>query len=112
MYFVRKFGSGVNPQRAADPRNKIWAEFHCNICGEDSERDITSTYHTFDYSRERKCPRCGMLDASDKKTNLKTQLKKLTSDKSRIEIEIEKVERELNNIEKNMKGIKHVLQNV
>jgi len=100
MYFKRLFGSGVNPINKAEPRNKIWAEFHCNICGEDSEIDVTRSMNTFDFKRERSCPHCGMVDSSDRESNLKAMLDKLTASKNKIEIEIEQIERELNEVQK------------
>ncbi len=98
MYFVRKFGSGLNTSRM-DPRDKIFAEFKCALCGETSEIDITRTQDTFDFKRERRCKHCGLVDADDKVTNLKAELEKLTSEKTRIKVQIEKIERELNEIQ-------------
>lgn len=95
MYFVRLFGSGLN-SKTSDPREKVWAEFHCSLCGEDTEIDVTGRRDTFQFDRERRCPKCGQIDAEDKSLNLKAQLDKLTSDKNRIQIEIDKIERELN----------------
>lgn len=97
MYFTRMFGSALNTTRR-DPRDKIFAEFKCALCGETSEIDITTTQHTFDFERERRCKHCGQIDANDKALNLKAQLEKLTDDKSRIEVQIEKVIRELDEL--------------
>jgi len=99
MYYVRVYGSGINPINNSDPTNKVWAEFCCSICGENTDIDITRVRDTFDFQRERKCPHCGMVDSSDKEINLKTQLDRLTMDKSRIDVQIEMIERELNELQ-------------
>lgn len=95
MYFTKMFGSALDPNRR-DPRDKLFAEFKCSLCNATTDLDITSTRHTFDFARERRCPKCGHINASDRAVNLKAQMTKLLSDKSRIEVEIEKIERELN----------------
>jgi len=95
MYFVRLFGSGVDTT-SMDPRDKIWAEFHCSLCGKDSEIDVTRVSKTFQYDVERRCPHCKQLNSGDRMRDLKAQLDKLTADKNRIDIEIEKIEREMN----------------
>ena len=87
MYYVRTYTSG--PQ--SDPRSKIWAEFHCSVCGENSDIDVTFTSHTFQFDRERKCTHCGNLNPDDKVLNLKAQKEKLEADKVRITKEIEKL---------------------
>lgn len=98
MRFVRVFGSGLNTN-STDPRDKIWAEFVCDLCGEETQIDVTSTRATFDFARERRCPHCKQISASNKALNLQAQLNKLTSDKSRIEVQIEQIERELNELQ-------------
>ncbi|MBD3260255.1 MAG: hypothetical protein GF334_01035 [Candidatus Altiarchaeales archaeon] len=95
MFFVRKYTSGAGDY---DPRQRRWAEFHCALCGHDEDYDITRTELTFQYDRERRCPACGQLNADDREKNLKAQLAKLTNDKSKIEVEIEKLMRELDEI--------------
>jgi len=105
MYFTRLFGAGLDKNRH-DPRDKIWAEFHCSLCGEDSEIDVTRVMNNFQFDKERKCPKCGLISSEDRILNLKSQLDKLTSDKSRIEIEIDKIERELNELKGDSNGIK------
>ena len=97
MYFVREFGAGLDTHRF-DPRDKVFAEFHCSLCGEDTDINITRVRETFQFDRERKCPHCGQTNAGDKELNLKAQLEKLTSDKSRLEVEIEMIENELNQV--------------
>lgn len=101
MHFVRTFGSGLT--HAYDPRNKIWAEFHCSLCGKNSEIDVTRVMNTFQFDRERRCPHCKHISSEDKAINLRAQLDKLTVDKSRIEVEIEKIERELNELQEESK---------
>lgn len=97
MYFTRKFGAGLD-KTSRDPRDKIFAEFKCGLCGQTSEIDISSTFATFDFNRERKCPKCGQINSEDKAINLQAQISKLTVDKSRIEIEIEKLTEELQEV--------------
>jgi DNA-directed RNA polymerase subunit RPC12/RpoP len=96
-YFVRFFGSGWKSKKP-DPREKVFAEYHCSLCGEDMEIDVTGIINQFDINRERRCKHCRQLNANDKEMNLKAQLDKLTSDKSRIQIEIDQIERELNEL--------------
>jgi DNA-directed RNA polymerase subunit RPC12/RpoP len=97
MFYVKLFGSGLD-QSHRDPRNKIWAEYKCALCGKTSDIDVTRVMDTFDFDRDRRCTHCGQIDIVDKKINLKSQLEKLTVEKSRIEIQIERVIRELNEI--------------
>lgn len=97
MYFVRKFGSGLNTI-SSDPRDKIFAEYKCALCGKTSEIDITRVTESFDINRERRCPKCGQISADDKRKNLVAQIEKLTSDKSSIEVQIDKLTRELEEI--------------
>lgn len=92
MYFVRTYTSGAGDY---DPRQKRWAEYHCSLCGEDSDVDITRNHRTFDFGRDRKCPHCGLINAADREANLKAQLDKLTAERSKIEVEIDRIEREL-----------------
>lgn len=93
MYYVRKYKSGGGDY---DPRQRIWAVFHCAACDTDNDIDITRVLQTFQFDRDRKCPQCGCVCPEDKTKNLQAQLNKLLSDKSKIEIEIDKIERELN----------------
>ena len=95
MHFVRLFGGGLDKNRA-DPRDKVWAEYHCSLCGQDSEIDVTRVVDTYQYDVERRCPHCKQINSEDKIQSLKAQLDKLTADKNRIDIEIERVEREMN----------------
>lgn len=97
MYFTRLFGSGLN-SNSYDPRDKVWAEFHCSLCGKDSEIDVTGKQKTFQFDVERRCPKCKQINVDDKALNIKAQIDKLVSDKSRIEIEIEKLINELEKI--------------
>ncbi len=88
MYYLRSYTSGGADY---DPRQKLWAEFHCNACGENSDIDITSTRHTFQFDRERKCHHCGCVNPEDKVLNLQAQIDKLTADKERINVEIDRL---------------------
>lgn len=102
MYFVKLFGSGLDKNRR-DPRDKVFAEFHCSLCGKNSDIHVTRVLDTFDFKRERRCPHCKQISSEDKAINLRAQLDKLTVDKSRIEVEIEKIERELNELQEESK---------
>lgn len=102
MKFIRKFGSGVNT-KSADPRDKIWAEFKCDLCNESTDIDITNVIQTFQFHVERRCPNCKQINVEDRKQNLQHQIDKLTQDKSKIEIEIQTLIDELN--EEVQKGI-------
>jgi hypothetical protein len=96
MYFNRLFGSGLD-SKSPDPREKVWAEYMCSFCGNTTEIDVTGRRNTFDFQRERRCPKCHQLSSEDKVINLKSQIEKLTSDKSHIEIQIQQLIEELNN---------------
>jgi hypothetical protein len=93
MYFVKTFKAGGSDY---DPRQKIWATYHCSLCNKDSYIDITRVIQSYDYSEERRCTHCHAINSEDKFINLKAQLDKLTTEKSRLQIEIDKIERELN----------------
>ena len=97
MYFVRLYGAGLNPRRS-DPLDKIWAEFKCSLCGSISDVDVTFTRHSFDFARERQCPKCHMTCSEDRQRNLESQIDKLTVDKSRIEVEIERLTKQLEEV--------------
>ena len=97
MYFLREYGAGLEANRR-NPLDKIWAEFKCSLCDSISEIDISMTRATFDFDRERRCPKCGQIDANDKAQNLKATLDRLTVEKSRIEVQIDQCERELNEV--------------
>lgn len=84
-----------------DARDRVFAEFKCNICEKTTEIDVTGRRSTFDFGRERKCPQCGLTNPQDKEQNLKAMLDKLMEDKSGIEIQIDKIERELNELKHN-----------
>jgi len=92
MYFVRTYKSGGADH---DPRQKTWAEFHCSICGNDHNIDVTSTYKTFDFQRERVCPHCKQLNSEDRKKNIQAEIDKLTEDKRKIDIKIKQLIKEL-----------------
>ena len=100
MYFVRKYTSGAGDH---DPRQILWAEFKCGACGHVHDEDITTRRDTFQFEVEMRCPECKCFNPEDRVQNLKTQIDKLTGDKSRIETEIEQLERELNEVTGNPK---------
>jgi hypothetical protein len=98
MHFVRFFGSGYNTT-SSDPRNKVFAEYKCSVCGEEQEIEVTKTWKTTFQTIDKICPHCKCFSIDDKEKSLNEQLEKLTSEKSRIEIEIDKIERELNELQ-------------
>jgi hypothetical protein len=71
-----------------DPRQKTFAVFSCNICGNEEDFDITGN-RTFDFLRERLCPKCKCFGGSDYISNLNARIKVLTESKKKIDIEIE-----------------------
>lgn len=86
MYFVRTYKSGAPDY---DPRQKEWAEFHCDVCGEDSDLEVTNRTSQFDFKRERMCPHCKQTNPEDRIKNIEAQINKLTKERKRIEVEIE-----------------------
>ena len=100
MYFVKLWGGAVGAN-VTDPRLKTFAEFHCSLCGEDTDIDVTRVKDTFQFNRERKCPCCGQICSGDKEKNTKATIEKLTAEKSRIEVQIQKLIEELDEVNKN-----------
>lgn len=92
MKFVRTYIGGA-PEY--DPRHKKWAVYHCDVCGEDTDIDVTRVMNTFDFNRSRKCPECSHTDIENKKESIKKQIEKLTEEKCNIEIRIEQLIQEL-----------------
>jgi len=103
MRVVRKYGSALSKEFAADPFAKLWVEFKCDACGHIHDEDITSRKNTFRYDMEMRCPKCKSYSPEDRASNIKAQINKLTGDKSRIDTEIEKLERELNEVQEKPK---------
>lgn len=95
MYFVRTFKAGGDH----DPRQKIWAEFECTCCREKNHIDVTTMMHTFDFKRERVCPKCKKTSPEDYKKNLQKEIERLTETKQNIDIQIEEMISKLNSLE-------------
>ncbi|MDD5651736.1 MAG: hypothetical protein PHF86_15175 [Candidatus Nanoarchaeia archaeon] len=95
MYFVKTYKAGGADY---DPRQKIWALYRCSLCKKESLIEVTRTIDTFDFSVERRCEKCGMINSDDRVINMKAQIDKLTMEKSRIQVQIEKLETELNEV--------------
>jgi hypothetical protein len=99
MYFKRFYGSGLGAEGSYDPRGKVWAEYICAVCGHVQDEDVSRTWNTTFQTRDRLCPVCRSMSSEDKVINLRAELDKLTENKSRIEVEIEKIEREISEFE-------------
>ena len=100
MYFNRFFGSGYseNPEEVKkiyDPRAKVWAEYICTVCDHIENMDVSSTWDTTFQKRDRVCPKCHCMASDDKLKNLKAELDSLTSEKSRMQIKIDRLLREI-----------------
>lgn len=97
MYFKRRYKSGGEDY---DPRQKHWAEFVCSNCDHIEDVDISGgKAATFDFSRERLCPKCNTYGPDDYKKNLMAEIDKLTAARKRIDIEIEECQRKINEVE-------------
>jgi len=110
MYFVKKFGSALNTTRR-DPRDKLWAEFKCDVCGHVHNIDVSTTFHTFNFDAVRSCPKCHSLGTDDRLKNIQTQVEQLTEKKSEIQIKIDQLCREAEELERkvdsNVSGDNH-----
>ena len=91
-YFVRQYKSGGADH---DPRQKYWAVFHCDVCGDDEDVDITGRQHTFQFNASRLCPKCLCHGKNDRLIAIKKEIEELTSTKDNIEVTIEKLIAEL-----------------
>ena len=98
MRFKRLFGSGLD-KKSYDPRDKVFAEFVCDLCGKSTDIDVTRTRYTFQFDIERRCPNCGQINSADKLINLQAQIDKLTAEKTKIQVEIDRCEREMNELQ-------------
>jgi hypothetical protein len=92
MHFIRTFkGGGAD----YDFRQKTWAVFHCDVCGEDEEVDITGRQGTFLFNVPRRCPHCKSIGKDDYIISLKKEIETLTSTKNNIKITIEQLTNKL-----------------
>lgn len=91
MYFVRKYKAGPD----YDPRQKHWAVFHCDVCGEDEDVDITGRTGTFRFNASRLCPFCKCHGKEDKIIALRKEIEELSATKDNIAVTIEKLTVEL-----------------
>jgi DNA replicative helicase MCM subunit Mcm2 (Cdc46/Mcm family) len=95
MKFVRTYKACGSDH---DPRQKKYAEFVCSSCGHIETFDVTAN-NTFDFVRERKCPKCKSFGDNDRIDNLKAEINRLTVTKNNIDVQIEKFEREIEELE-------------
>lgn len=91
MYYVRTFKGGGQDY---DPRQKRFAEYLCDVCGKIECFDIT-TNATFNFTKARKCPKCGSLGEEDYKRNIQQQIDKIISDIDKAQKKKEELEKEL-----------------
>lgn len=94
MKFLYSFKSGADH----DVRQKRFAEYTCSICGHIEDFDIT-TNPNFDFSRDRKCPKCGAVSEEDRISNLQSEVERLTTTKRSIDVQIEKLFREIEELQ-------------
>ena len=96
MYFVRVFQSGID----RDVRSKRWAEFKCDNCQKEDHVDVTGMAN-FNFSKPRRCPSCGCLDAEDMSKNIKKQIEQLIKEINQAEQKKIALEKELTQYCKN-----------
>lgn len=95
MYYKRRYKNGMADW---DVRQKEFAVFYCDACKK--EIDIDITYNSkFDFSQQRKCPRCNSYGKEDKINKLKVKLKLRKDEMKNIKSEIEEIIKELNKAE-------------
>jgi len=88
MVYTRTYKGGGADH---DPRQKTWAEFHCDVCGENEDVDITGRAHTFQFNIPRMCPHCHSLGKDDRLTSLKKEIESLTATRENIDVMIEQL---------------------
>jgi len=91
MKFIREFESGAG---GSDPRNKWYAVYLCAACGYE-DNIHSSNRDTFD-RRDRRCPKCGAMDAQDLRKNLELKKASLEAEHKRIQGEIEGIIAQMN----------------
>lgn len=96
MHFIKLTGSALTTN--TDPRCKLWAEFHCDLCDKNSWVDVTSRRASFDFERERRCSHCGQISSVDRELNLKANIDRLTQEKNRIQVQIDTLINELGEV--------------
>jgi hypothetical protein len=94
MYFKRFYGSGYQSKRR-DPREKVFAEYVCSVCGHVEDKDVSRTWNTTFQPRDRRCPACQCMGDEDRINNLKQELAKHTVTLTNTQVEIERITREL-----------------
>lgn len=95
MYHIRTYKGGAPDH---DPRQITWAVFHCDVCGEDTEINISGRQHTFQFHVARKCPHCDSFGKEDKIISLKKEIEELTQNRASIDVEIERLENQLESL--------------
>lgn len=94
MYYIRSFiGGGAN----YDPRQRKYAEYLCDNCNHIECFDITCN-PTFNFTKSRRCPKCGSLGVDDYKLNIKKQIDQIISDIDKAQKKKEELEKELSNL--------------
>jgi hypothetical protein len=87
MYYVRQYKAGMS----YDPRSKVWAVFHCDICGQDHEVDISRVTDTFQPEATRLCPVCKCHGKNDYVIALKKEIEVLSTTRNSIDVQIEQL---------------------
>jgi predicted RNA-binding Zn-ribbon protein involved in translation (DUF1610 family) len=102
MHHVRTFSGGA---AIHDPRRKTYAVFHCDVCGEDEEVDITGRQDTFQFNTPRLCPHCKSMGKDDEVVSIKKEIEELTRTKNNIDIQLEQLTTKLEELTTTEKGI-------
>lgn len=93
MKYIREYQNGCG---GSDPRNKWFAVYKCAACGHESDI-IMSDPSSFD-RRDRRCPKCGAMEAGDLRKNLETKRVSLEAQRKVIQREIDDVIRQLDRL--------------
>lgn len=96
MYHVRTYKGGA---ASYDPRQITWAVFHCDVCGEKEEMNITGRESTFQFHVARRCPHCKSIGKDDRIILVRKEIEKLTETRNTIDVTIEKLTAELESLQ-------------
>lgn len=78
-----------------DPRQKTWAEFHCDVCGENEDVDITGRQNSFRFNQVRLCPHCKSHGKEDRAKSIRKEIEELTATRNNIDVSIDELTAEL-----------------
>lgn len=91
-HHVRTYSGGA---ALHDVRRKTYAVFHCDVCGEDEDVDITGRQDNFQFHIPRRCPHCKNLGKEDHVLSLKKEIEQLSISRTNIDVAIERLTRQL-----------------